>query len=205
MNIPSRDVFSEDTGLAAVLPSFGTIALISFVALALVGAPRIPRMSPKQDLGPVFDGFWWHKLRATPNIAMVKSMVKKTLVICLEFCMCDFTYRLLSISDLDGSKPVDWAFTPKQSGSGRQREWRYLQGVRKTVVSPSDHPSCCVKILGNLWGDLGRQTPILGMTYLSFKKIKKGGIPNLRGDFLNCQYLYHPLPNKCWEVIIATW
>ena len=41
MTIPnSRRRFSEDTGLAAVLPSFGTIALISFVALALVGAPN---------------------------------------------------------------------------------------------------------------------------------------------------------------------
>lgn len=41
MTIPnSRRRFSEDTGLAAVLPSFGTVALISFVALALVGAPN---------------------------------------------------------------------------------------------------------------------------------------------------------------------
>jgi hypothetical protein len=54
MNIPnSRRRFSEDTGLAAVLPSFGTIALISFVALALVGAPS----GSQEDLGPVFDGF----------------------------------------------------------------------------------------------------------------------------------------------------
>ena len=111
-----------------------------------------------------------------------------------------YRFCLLSISDLDGSKAVDWA--PLNNQGERKKQAMRMEispGVSKDCREPTEAiiqvvASKLWETFGVTWGTkLGTETLVFGkpwsrvglthanwgMTYLSFKKIKKGGISNL--------------------------